>query len=116
MNYIVPTLAAVLPHAQVDLRDVVAAPVAVGQLGHLEDVLLDSRDVVSVVTQHLRQRGLLQLGQLGRSEHAWVLIPEPKRDDGGGVEVKRIKNIYHEFFAFFFLFELHREGRDVAKL
>lgn len=71
------TFAAVLPHAQVDVRDLVAAAVAVGQLGHLEHVLLDAGDVVAVVAQHPRQRCLLQLGQLSRAEHARVLIPEP---------------------------------------
>lgn len=71
------TFAAVLPHAQVNLGDVVAAAVVVGQLSHSEDVLLDARDVVPIVTQHPRQRGLLQLGQLGRGEHTRVFIPEP---------------------------------------
>lgn len=71
------TFAAVLPHAQVDVRDLVTAAVAVGQLGHLEDVLLDARDVVAVVAQHPRQGRLFQLGQLSRAEHARVFIPEP---------------------------------------
>lgn len=74
------TFTAVLPHAQVDQRDVVTAAVAVGQLGHPEDILLDACDVVPVVTQHPCQRGLLQLGQLGRSEHTRVFIPEPEQD------------------------------------
>lgn len=74
------TFTAVLPHAQVDLRDVVTAAVTMGQLGHPEDILLDACDVVPVVTQHPWQRGLLQLGQLSRSEHAWVFIPEPEQD------------------------------------
>lgn len=70
------TFTAVLPHAQVDLWDVVAAAVAVGQLGNTEHVLLDACDVVPIVAQHSGQRGLFQLGQLGRSEDAWVFIPE----------------------------------------
>lgn len=77
------TFAAVLPHAQVDLGDVVTAAVVMGQLSHSEDILLDARDVVTVVTQHPCQRGLLQLGQLGRGEHTWVFIPEPT--EGGSV-------------------------------
>lgn len=94
-----PTFTAVLPHAQVDLGDVVAAAVAVGQHGHLEDVLLDAGDVVPVVTQHPGQRGLLQLGQLGRGEHAWVLIPEPKEEEGrrvGGEEWREEEQRGHE--------------------
>jgi len=71
------TLTAVLPHAQVNLRDLVAAAVAMGQLSHHEHILLDACEVVPVVAQHSSQRRLLQLGQLGRSEHAWVFIPEP---------------------------------------
>lgn len=74
------TFTAVLPHAQVDLRDVVTAAVTMGQLSHPEDILLDACDVVAVITQHPCQRGLLQLGQLRRSEHAGVFIPEPGRD------------------------------------
>ena len=77
-----PTFTAVLPHAQVDPGDVVTAAIAVRQLGHLEDVLLDARDVVTVVTQHAGQRGLLQLGELGRSEHTRVLVPEPEPRGG----------------------------------
>lgn len=72
------TFAAVLPHAQVDLRDVVTADVAVRQLGHPEHVPLYARDVVAVIAQHPGEGRLLQLGQLGRREHAGVLIPEPE--------------------------------------
>ena len=72
-----PTFAAVLPHAQVNVGDVITAAISVGQLCHAEHVLLDTSDVVTVVTQHPRQRCLLQLGQLGRVEYTWVLIPEP---------------------------------------
>lgn len=72
------TFTAVLPHAQVDLWDVITAAVAVWQLSHLEHILLYTCDVVPIVTQHPRQRGLLQLGELGWSEHAWVFIPEPE--------------------------------------
>ena len=78
------TFAAVLPHAQVNLRDVVAAAIAVGQLRHPEDVTLDASDVVAIVTHHPCQRGLFQLGQLGRSEHAWVFVPESEGDRGKG--------------------------------
>ena len=73
------TFAAVLPHPQVHFGHVVAAAVAMGKLGHAEHVLLDSRDVVAVVAEHARQRRLLQLCQLGRREHARVLVPEPRR-------------------------------------
>lgn len=52
------TFTAVLPHAQVDLRDLVAAAVAMGQLGHPEDIMLYTCDVVSIITQHPCQRGL----------------------------------------------------------
>lgn len=72
------TFAAVLPHAQVDLRDVVTADVAVRQLGHPEHVALDARDVVAVIAQHPGEGRLLQLGQLGGREHAGVLVPEPE--------------------------------------
>lgn len=72
------TFTAVLPHAQVNVRDVVTAPVAVGKLGHPKNVLLDACDVVPVVAQHPRQRSLLQLCQLGGREYAWVFIPEPE--------------------------------------
>lgn len=74
------TFTAVLPHAQVDLRDVVTAAVAVGHLSHPEDILLDACDVVPIVTKHSSQRSLLQLGQLGWSEYTWVFIPEPEGD------------------------------------
>lgn len=77
------TFAAVLPHAQVDVRDVVTAAVAVWQLGHLEDVLLDASDVVAVVAQHPRQRRLFQLRQLSRAEHTRVFIPEPGQNRAG---------------------------------
>lgn len=46
------TFAAVLPHAQVNLRDVVTAAVAMRELGHRKDILLDTCDVVPVVAQH----------------------------------------------------------------
>lgn len=65
------------------MRDVVTAAVAVRQLGHLEDVLLDASDVVAVVAQHPRQRRLFQLGQLSRAEHARVFIPEPGQNRAG---------------------------------
>lgn len=74
------TFTAVLPHTQVDVRDVVTAAVTVGKVGHPEDVLLDACNVVPVVAQHPSQGGLLQLGQLGRSEHTWVFVPESKED------------------------------------
>lgn len=50
-----------------------------GPLGHPENILLDMCYVVPIVTQHPCQRGLLQLGQLGRSEHARIFIPEPEQ-------------------------------------
>lgn len=74
------TFTAVLPHAQVNLRDVITAAIVMGKLGHPEDIMLDACDVIAVVTQHPCQRGLLQLDQLGRSEYAWVFIPESKKD------------------------------------
>lgn len=77
------TFAAILPHAQVDLRNVVTAAVAMRKLCHTEDIPLDACDVVPVVTQHPCQGRLLQLGQLGGSEHAWVLVPESEQDGGG---------------------------------
>ena len=76
------TFTAILPHTQVNLRNVITAAVAMGQLCHPEDVLLDTCDVVPIVTQHPCQRGLLQLGQLGRSEHTWVFIPESEQKQG----------------------------------
>lgn len=70
------TLAAVLPHAQVNMRDIFAAVVAVWPLGHSEHVFLNAGDVVPVITENSSQRRLLQLSQLGGSEHAWAFIPE----------------------------------------
>lgn len=78
MSVVMVTFTAVLPHAQVDLRDVVAAAVPMRMLRHPKHVLLDACDVVPIVTQHPCQRCLFQLGQLGRCKHAWIFIPEPK--------------------------------------
>lgn len=66
-----------------------------GQLGHFEDILLDACDVVPVVTQHPCQRGLLQLGQLGRGKHAWVFIPEPEQD-------RQVKGKWDVFYLSYF--------------
>lgn len=74
------TFTAVLPHAQINLRNVTTAAVTMGKLCHPEDVLLDACDVISIVTQHPCKRGLLQLGQLGRSEYARIFIPESEKD------------------------------------
>lgn len=80
MNTRPPTFTAVLPHAQVDVGDVIAAAVAVRQLSYPEDIVLDTCDVVSIVAQHAGQRGLFELGQLGRSEHTRVFVPEPEKE------------------------------------
>lgn len=77
------TLAAVLPHAQVNMRDIFTAAEAVRQLGHREHVFLNTSYVVPIITENPSQRRLLQLSQLGGSEHAWIFIPESDNNKNG---------------------------------
>lgn len=83
-----PTFAAVLPHAQVQPGDVLAAAVAVGELRHPEHVPLHVRDVVRVVTQDPGQGRLLDLRQLGRREHPGVLVPQPASQDAHTIRAR----------------------------
>lgn len=70
------TFIALLPQAQVDVRDVAARNKSVREVRNLEDVWLDLGDVIRVVTEDPGQGGLTNLGQLCRCEYPWVLVPE----------------------------------------
>lgn len=72
------TFTAVLPHTQIDLGHVLAVSIFAREVCHGEDVRLNAGNVVTVVTQHPRERRLLQLSQLSWAKHTRVLIPEPQ--------------------------------------
>lgn len=76
------TFAAVLPHPQVHSGDVLAAAVAVRELGHPEHVRRHAGDVVGVVAEDPGQGRLLELRQLRGGEHPGVFVPQPARRDG----------------------------------
>lgn len=79
LKYAAPlTFTAVLPHAQIDFRDIFTAAIPMRMLSHLKHILLNACDIVPIVTQHPCQRCLFQLGQLGRGKNAWIFIPKPK--------------------------------------
>lgn len=46
------TFTAILPHSQVDLRNIITVSVSMGQVGNCEHVPLDPGDVVSIVTHN----------------------------------------------------------------
>lgn len=73
-----PTFTTVLPHAQIDVRDVITAAVSMRMLSYPKRVLLDACDIVPIIAQHPCQRRLFQLGQLGWCKHAWIFVPKPK--------------------------------------
>lgn len=73
---LLPTLAAVLPEAEVHSRDLLAAHHALWVRCHTEDVPLELLDVVAVVTDDTSKGCLSELSQLRWREDSWILIPK----------------------------------------
>lgn len=74
---VLAVLAAVRPHSEVDVRDLVAGDVSVVSLRQKKNVPLDSRYVVAVIAENPRQTGLLYLLQLLGFERGRAFVPEP---------------------------------------
>lgn len=71
----IQTFTAILPHPEVHFRNIFTATISMWEFSHLKDVMLYPGYVVTIVTQNSGKRCLLDLSELSRSEHTWVLIP-----------------------------------------
>lgn len=71
----IQTFTAILPHPEVQFRNFFTATISMWEFSHLKDIMLYPGYVVTIVTQNSGKRCLLDLSELSRREHTWVLIP-----------------------------------------